>query len=88
MIAGSECAGASTLLTVAEASDRARVTPDTIRRWVAEGRLTRHQAGRLVRVARAELDTLMTPNRKRAPRRVPVPKVTKTMEELAEEMFP
>jgi len=81
--------GADGFLTTFEAAERARVTQGTVRRWIAEGRLTSHVAGRVLRVRIAELDKLMTPGRKRLPsvaRRV-VKERRKSMEELVEEVL-
>jgi excisionase family DNA binding protein len=47
-------------LTTQEAAQLARVVPGTIRRWIREGRLPGANAGREVRVRRADLDRLMT----------------------------
>jgi len=43
------------LLTTAEASTLAKVTVDSVRRWVRLGKLTRHLVGRTLRISRAEL---------------------------------
>ena len=51
-------------LTVAQAADVARVARGTVRRWVREGRLADHRAGRVVRVRRNELDHLMRGQRR------------------------
>jgi excisionase family DNA binding protein len=51
--------GASEYLTVAQAAEVAAVAPDTIRRWVAEARLPRHNAGRELRVRRDDLESFM-----------------------------
>ena len=47
------------LLRTAAAAKLADVTPKTIRRWVDDGRLTRHHAGRELRISRHELEDLM-----------------------------
>jgi excisionase family DNA binding protein len=47
------------LLTTAEAAAHAKVAPETIRRWIAAGRLPEHRAGREVRIGRADLDQLL-----------------------------
>lgn len=46
-------------LTTAEAARIASVTPGTIRRWIREGELTRHEAGARVRVKRDELEAFL-----------------------------
>jgi len=43
-------------LTVKQAADHAAVSADTIRTWLAAGRLTRYRAGRCVRVKLSELE--------------------------------
>ena len=42
--------------TAAKVAD---VAPGTIRRWIREGRLASHHAGRVVRVRRTDLETLL-----------------------------
>jgi excisionase family DNA binding protein len=42
------------LLSTAEAAAHAKVTPATIWRWIAAGKLPEHRAGREVRIARAD----------------------------------
>lgn len=42
-----------------QAAALAKVAPATVRRWVREGRLPGHHAGRRVRVKRAELESLL-----------------------------
>ncbi len=72
-------------LSTAEAADRARVAPGTLRRWIREGRLTSHGAGRELRVLREDLEKLMSPGR-RMPRRAPARPVQKlTPEEEGEQ---
>lgn len=46
-------------LTTARAAQVAQVTPGTIRRWIRQGRLSAHRAGRSCRVTRADLDRLL-----------------------------
>jgi excisionase family DNA binding protein len=41
------------------AAEVADVAPGTIRRWIREGRLASHHAGRVVRVRRADLKALL-----------------------------
>jgi len=52
-----------TLWTAREAADYLRVAPDTVRRWVREGRLAAARAGRLLRFRRADVDAVLTPTR-------------------------
>jgi len=47
------------LLTTRAAATVAGVAQGTIRRWIREGRLVGHRAGRVVRVQRSELDRLL-----------------------------
>ena len=37
----------------------AQVAPGTVRRWIREGRLAGHHAGRVLRVRRADLEALL-----------------------------
>jgi excisionase family DNA binding protein len=46
-------------LSPREAGDTARVAPGTVRRWIREGRLVGHHAGRGLRVSRSELEALL-----------------------------
>lgn len=51
-------------LTVAQAAELAKLDdPKTIRRWVAAGLLTRHMAGRELRIRQAELEQLLSGGR-------------------------
>lgn len=52
------CEGEEYLSTIA-AGTLAGVAPGTIRRWVRDGRLAEHRAGRVVRVLRRELVALL-----------------------------
>lgn len=52
-------APAGEYLSTAEAADLARVSVYTIRRWVRNGELTRHEAGSRVRIRRDELEKLL-----------------------------
>ena len=59
--------GASTTikyLTVSEASEVARVAPNTVRRWLRNGRLDKHEAGSAVRVRRDDLDRFLRGQRR------------------------
>ena len=53
-------------LTTVQAAAHAGVTPQTVRRWRSEGRLTGAGAGRELRFDMAEIDALMTEPRTRA----------------------
>jgi excisionase family DNA binding protein len=44
---------------VATAARAASVSPATIRKWISEGRLPRHAAGRVWRVRRSDLEKLL-----------------------------
>lgn len=46
-------------LSIRGAADLAGVVPATVRRWVREGKLARHGAGRHLRVRRAELEEFL-----------------------------
>lgn len=80
-LAGRPAAGE--LLSTAEAAAHAKVTPETIRRWVAAGKLPEHRAGREVRIARADLERLLH----RGTRRPRPQDAKKTPEQLARERF-
>ena len=48
--------------TIGSAADRLQVTTKTVRRWIAEGRLTGYRVGpRLLRVDAHEVDELLRP---------------------------
>lgn len=52
------------LATVNDAAEYVGVHPKTIRRWIAQGRLTAYAAGpRLIRVDLDELDAMLTAGR-------------------------
>ena len=51
--------GHGALVSTTEAARIASVTPTTVRRWLAAGRLTPRRAGRVIRVDRAELAALL-----------------------------
>ena len=46
-------------LSIAKAAQLADVAPGTIRAWIRAGRLASRRAGRVYRIARAELETFM-----------------------------
>ncbi|HEY3806050.1 MAG TPA: helix-turn-helix domain-containing protein [Kofleriaceae bacterium] len=46
-------------LSTAAAARVADVSPFTIRRWIGAGKLTRHEAGRELRVSRIELERVL-----------------------------
>ena len=46
-------------LSTRNAANLAQVATGTIRRWIREGRIEGHKAGRVVRVKRAEIETLL-----------------------------
>lgn len=52
-------------LSTSEGAELARVTQGTIRRWIREGLLHAHRAGRELRVKRHELEELMKPGKRR-----------------------
>ena len=52
-------------LATREAAGIAGVAVGTIRRWVREGRLPEHRAGRVVRVRRSDLEKLLRSGRRR-----------------------
>lgn len=48
--------------SIPQAAERAGVTTRTIRRWIAQGKLTGYRAGnRMIRLDAKELDRMMTP---------------------------
>lgn len=55
------------LMTTAEAATFARLTPETLREWIATGRLAAVRAGRSYRIQRTDLEAALT-----APRRLSV----------------
>jgi excisionase family DNA binding protein len=55
------------LLTTAEAAAFAKLTPETLREWIAAGKLKAARAGRSYRIRRADLEAaLSAPRRARA----------------------
>ena len=65
----------SEFLSVADAARAASVSPQTIRKWMSEGKLPRHAAGRVLRIRRTDLEKCLTT-------RAPSPS-TESPEELA-----
>lgn len=51
-------------LSTAEAARLAGVAAGTVRRWIREGRLAEHRAGRVVRVRRADLEAFLRDGRR------------------------
>ena len=51
------------LLTVREAAGELRISPMTVRRYIAAGKLRAVRAGRAVRIERSALDQFLTPMR-------------------------
>lgn len=48
--------------SISATAERFDVTPKTVRRWIAEGRLTAYRVGpRLIRLDKDEVDALLTP---------------------------
>jgi excisionase family DNA binding protein len=68
-------------LSTADAANLAGVAMGTIRRWIREGKLPPHRAGRELRVRRPDLERLMREPRRSEPSRELTP------EELAERDF-
>ncbi len=54
-----EASPAAALLSTRDAAKYAGVVPDTVRRWIREGKLPEQRAGRVVRIARADLERLL-----------------------------
>lgn len=50
--------------TVSQASERAQIGERTLRRYIAEGRLTAYRAGRSIRLKPEDVDALFTPTNK------------------------
>lgn len=53
------------LLTTAEAAKLARLTQETLREWIADGRLRAVRAGRRYRIARSDLEAALSAPRRR-----------------------
>lgn len=67
------------LLSTPAAAKFAGVTPATVRRWARDGKLTRHAAGRVIRISRAELERFIKSGR--------ASNDDLTPEQLADKMF-
>jgi len=52
------------MLTIEQASDYTQLSPRTIRRYIAEGRLVAYRAGRNIRLKPEDVDALFTPTNK------------------------
>lgn len=48
-------------LTIAQVSEATQLSPRTIRRYIAEGRLVAYRAGRAIRLKPEDVDALFTP---------------------------
>lgn len=70
---------ADEFLSTSAAARVAEVTPGTIRRWIKEDKLARYQAGRELRISRANLETLL--------KRGTAENDELTPEEMAEKVF-
>lgn len=58
-LAAMQPASAGDYLSVKEAATLAGVSPDSIRSWIQTGKLPRHNAGRVLRVRRDELEQFL-----------------------------
>lgn len=58
-IAAASRAPQSEYLTTRAAAELARVTTGTIQRWVSDGKLAEHRAGRVLRVLRSDLESFL-----------------------------
>ncbi|WP_431603675.1 helix-turn-helix domain-containing protein [Corynebacterium accolens] len=52
------------LITLQQASDTTQLSVRTLRRYIAEGRLTAYRAGRSIRLKPEDVDALFTPTNK------------------------
>ncbi|WP_412099677.1 helix-turn-helix domain-containing protein [Corynebacterium aurimucosum] len=50
--------------TIAQVSEFTQLSPRTIRRYIAEGRLVAYRAGRAIRLKQEDVDALFTPTNK------------------------
>lgn len=48
-------------ITLEQASERTQLSVRTIRRYIAQGKLTAYRAGRVIRLLPADIDALFTP---------------------------
>lgn len=72
-------------LSTRTAAELADVADSTIRRWIREGRLPPHRAGRLVRVCRTDLERMMKDGGRR--RALPVARRAESPEARARRLF-
>jgi len=84
-LAKQQPAAPDVLLSTRAAAAVAGVAPGTIRRWIDEGRLTGHHAGRVLRIRRTELEQMLAAAPRRSRRRVAAAHMTP--EELARRDF-
>jgi excisionase family DNA binding protein len=66
-------------ISTAEAGALADVLPDTVRDWIAQGKLPGYRAGREWRVRRDELEALMAHGAERAPAAVDLKKMARDL---------
>lgn len=52
------------MLTIEQAAEYTQLSPRTIRRYIAEGRLMAYRAGRNIRLKPEDIDALFTPTNK------------------------
>lgn len=53
--------GLPRLITLQQAADSTQLSARTLRRYIAEGRLTAYRAGRTIRLKPEDVDALFTP---------------------------
>ncbi|UQV57704.1 helix-turn-helix domain-containing protein [Corynebacterium pseudodiphtheriticum] len=56
--------GLPRLITLQQAADSTQLSARTLRRYIAEGRLTAYRAGRAIRLKPEDVDALFTPTNK------------------------
>jgi len=57
--ANQRSAADASYVSIARAAQLAAVAPGTLRRWLKEGRIPTHRAGRVYRIAMADLETFL-----------------------------